>query len=137
NWKAPSWGDPDRPQQVHLELFVGDISEAAGIAERHGATLVDENVWADQAGHAIRLFPGESGDVPGVIGRVVLDCFSPRSLAPFYGELLDMTPRLEDSPERLVISHEDGRLPTLAFWHVPGHTLPRYPDPEYPQQMHM
>jgi hypothetical protein len=127
NWRAPSWGDPDRPQQVHLELFVRDMSEADGIAERHGATLVDENVWADQAGHAIRFCPGESGDVPGVIGRIVLDCFSPRSLALFYEELLDMTTRLEDTPELMVISHEDGRLPMLAFRHVPGHMLPRTP----------
>jgi hypothetical protein len=137
NWRAPAWGDPDRPQQVHLELFVRDIPGAAGIAELHGATHVDEDVWADQAGHAIRLCPGEPGDAHAVIGRVVFDCFSPRSLAPFYEELLGMNARLEDTPERVVISHGDGRLPMLAFRHVPGHSAPRYPDPEYPQQMHM
>ena len=53
-------------------------AEAAGIAEKNGATHVDENVWTDQAGHAIRLVAGDSGDAPGVIGRVVLDCVSPR-----------------------------------------------------------
>lgn len=137
NWKPPSWDDPDRPQQLHLELFVRDSSETAEIAKRHGATLVDEDVWTDQAGHAIRLCPGESDDAPAVIGRLVLDCFSPRSLAPFYEELLEMRDRVEDTPERVVISREDGRLPMLAFRHVPGHAVPRYPEPEYPQQMHM
>jgi hypothetical protein len=137
NWRAPSWGDPDRPQQVHLELVVRNMSEAADIAQRNGAVLVDEDVWADQAGHAIRLAAGEPGDAPAVIGRIVLDCFSPRSLAPFYEELLGMSARVEDTPERVVVAHEDGRLPMLAFRHVPGHAVPRYPDPEYPQQMHM
>ena len=138
NWRAAAWGDPKRPQQVHLELFVRDPSEAAGIAERNGAILVDEKVWTDQAGHAIRLIAGQRGDdAPAVIGRVVLDCFSPRALAPFYEELLGMSRREEDTPERVVIAHDDGRLPMLAFRHVPEHSPPRYPDPEYPQQMHM
>jgi hypothetical protein len=135
-WRAPSWGDPDRPQQVHLELFVRDVAEAAAIAERNGAVLVDDAVWADQAGHAIRLERGESGDAPGVIGRVVLDCESPRDLAPFYEELLAMR-RVEDAPERVVIAEDDRRLPMLAFRRVPGHTPPRWPDPAHPQQMHM
>jgi hypothetical protein len=136
-WKPASWKDPDRQQQVHLELFARDVSEAASIAEANGATLVDENVWADQAGHAIRLEPGESGDAPAVIGRIVLDCDDPRALAPFYEELLGMGSRVDDTPERVVIASDDGRLPMLAFRHVPKHTPPRWPDPEYPQQMHM
>jgi hypothetical protein len=136
-WKPASWDDRDRPQQMHLELFVRDGSEAAQIAKQHGATQVDDDVWTDQAGHAIRLVPGESGDAPAAIGRVVLDCVSPRSLAPFYEELVAMSDRVEDTPERVVIARIDGRLPMLAFRHVPGHAAPDYPDPEYPQQMHM
>ncbi len=137
-WKPASWGDPDRPQQVHLELFVRDMSEAADIAAGNGATLVEEDVWIDQTGHAIRLIAGQRVDGrPAVIGRIVLDCFSPRSLAPFYEELLGMGMRGEDTPERVVIGYEDGRLPMLAFRHVPAHSPPRYPDPAYPQQMHM
>jgi hypothetical protein len=137
DWRAASWTDLDRPQQVHLELFVRDLTEAAGIASSHGATVVDENVWLDQAGHAIRLIAGESGDAPAVIGRIVLDCDEPRALAAFYEELLGMRVREEDTPERVVITYEDGRLPMLAFRHVPAHSPPRYPDPAYPQQMHM
>lgn len=135
-WRAASWDDPDRPQQMHLELFVRDVPAVAEIAERHGATPVDDGVWTDHAGHAIRICPHTSGDARAVIGCVVLDCVSPRSLAAFYAELLGMT-RVEDSPERVVISHTDGRLPMLAFRHVPGHSAPRYPDPQHPQQMHM
>jgi len=136
-WRAPSWGDPNRPQQVHLELFVRDMSEATRIAESNGATHIHDDVWTDHAGHAIGLVAGEAGDANAVIGRVVLDCFSPRSLAPFYEELLGMTARVEDSPERVVIARDDGKLPMLAFRHVPEHAPPRYPDPAYPQQMHM
>jgi hypothetical protein len=137
NWRAPSWNDPDRPQQMHLELFVRDLSEATGIAERNGARQVDDDVWTDQAGHGIRFCPGDPSDAPAVIGRIVIDCFSPRALAPFYTELLGMNTRAEDTPDRVVVSHDDGRLPMLAFRHVPGHIAPRYPDPEHPQQMHM
>lgn len=137
DWKEASWNDPERQQQVHLELFVRDMSEASGIAKKYGATLVDENVWMDQAGHAIRLIDGHSGDAPAVIGRIVLDCPDPRDLAAFYEELLGMTTRVEDSPERVVIAHGDSRLPMLAFQRVPEHSPPRWPDPGYPQQMHM
>jgi hypothetical protein len=138
DWRAASWGDPDRPQQVHLELDVRDLPEATRIAETYGATRADEDIWTDQAGHAIRLVESEvDGDAPAVIARIVLDCFSPRALAPFYEELLGMNAREEDTPERVVIAHEDGRLPMLVFRHVPEHSPPRYPDPKYPQQMHM
>lgn len=135
-WRAPAWGDPDRPQQMHLELFVRDVTEASAIAERDGALRVDDDVWADPAGHAIRLEAGESGDAPAVIGRIVIDCYSPRALAPFYEELLEMV-RIDDTSERVVIAHDDGRGPMLAFRRVSEHTAPRWPDPAFPQQMHM
>lgn len=136
-WKPAAWQDPERQQQIHLELFVRDMSEAARFAEANAATLVDENVWLDPAGHAIRTELGDPGDAPGVIGRIVLDCDDPRALAPFYEELLGMTNRVEDSADRVVIAYEDGPLPMLAFRRVSGHSPPQWPDPEHPQQMHM
>ena len=136
-WKPAAWGDPGRQQQMHLEFFVRDMSEASGLVEAHGATRVDDDVWLDPAGHAIRLEPGASGDVPGVIARIVLDCDDPRALAPFYEELLGMTNRVEDAPDRVVIAYEGGPLPMLTFRRVPGHSPPRWPDPEHPQQMHI
>ena len=136
NWKPAAWDDPDRPQQVHLEVFVRDTGEAAGIVERNGAVRVEEDVWIDPAGHAIRLEPGEPGDAPGVIGHIVLDCSDPRVLAEFYRQLLGMETRVQDTAGRIVIADAD-RLPMLAFRRVSEHVAPRYPDPEYPQQMHM
>jgi hypothetical protein len=135
-WRAPRWNDPQRQQQVHLELFVRDLAEATAIAERHGAVLVDDGVWADQAGHAIVLEAGGPDDAPAVIGRVVLDCDDPGALASFYQELLGMDVRVEDTPDRVVIS-DDGAGPMLAFRRVERHVPPRWPDPAYPQQMHM
>jgi Glyoxalase-like domain len=72
----------------------------------------------------------------GRIGRVVVDCFSPRSLAAFYAELLDMPNRELDTPERVVIARADGHLPALAFQHAQS-PAPRWPDPAYPQQIHL
>lgn len=71
-----------------------------------------------------------------MIGRVVIDCFSPRALAGFYSGLLDMH-SVEDSPERVVIAYPDGRLPMLGFQHVPLYLAPRWPDPDYPEQIHL
>ena len=66
----------------------------------------------------------------------MIDCFSPRALAGFYAELLDMPRRELDTPERVVITRAAGTPPALAFQHaqVPA---PRWPDPAYPQQMHL
>ena len=135
-WRAASWGDPDRPQQVHLEVFCRDVAEATQIVQRNGATRVDEDVWTDHAGHAIRLEVGESVDAPAVIGRIVLDCDDPGALAHFYEELLGMR-RVDDAAERVVIGYDEGRAPMLAFERVSRHVPPRWPDPAYPQQMHM
>jgi hypothetical protein len=67
---------------------------------------------------------------------VVIDCFSPRALAAFYARLLDMPRRELDTPERVVITRADGRLPALAFQHA-QFPAPRWPDPAYPQQVHL
>ncbi|WUK75530.1 hypothetical protein OG876_14705 [Kribbella sp. NBC_00359] len=64
----------------------------------------------------------------GRIERVVIDCFSPRALAAFYAPLLDMPHRELDTPERVVITRADGRLPALAFQHA-QFPAPRWPDP--------
>ncbi len=80
---------------------------------------------------------GEDKDGPlAVLGRVVIDCFSPRALAAFYEALLVMPKRVEDAPERVVIAKNDGSLPMLAFQHVIHYVAPCWPDAAYPQQMH-
>jgi catechol 2,3-dioxygenase-like lactoylglutathione lyase family enzyme len=66
----------------------------------------------------------------------VYDCFSPRALAAFYEELLGMRTRKQDSEHWVLIAREDGSLPMLAFQHAQV-TAPRWPDPAYPQQLHL
>lgn len=48
-----------------------------------------------------------------------------------------MPVRIEDRPERVVIAKEGGELPMLAFQHVANYVPPRWPDPAFPQQMHL
>lgn len=55
----PSWPDPSRPQQCHLDVMVDDL----GLADREvlalGATRLasGDHVYADPAGHPFCLIP--------------------------------------------------------------------------------
>ena len=84
------------------------------------------------------LYPGlaEPTDRFGTLVRVVVDCADPPPLARFWAAVLDMPRRVEESPERIVIARDDDRLPMLALQRVPDYQPPRWPDPEYPPQMH-
>ena len=138
-YRAPAWPDPDRPQQVHLDITAPDLATADELVLRHGATLLQEadthRVYADCVGHPFCLYAGGTAAV-GRIERVVFDCFSPRALAAFYGELLDMPERVVDEPERVEIARRDGKGPKLAFQHALS-PAPRWPDPAHPQQLHL
>jgi catechol 2,3-dioxygenase-like lactoylglutathione lyase family enzyme len=73
-----------------------------------------------------------------VIGRlhhVILDCPEPEELAEFYAELLGL-PVTYRSADFAVVS---GGTTTsgLAFQRAPDHQPPRWPDPRYPQQVHV
>jgi len=52
------------------------------------------------------------------VGRLVYDCFSPRSLASFYEGFIGAEKRLEDSPERVVVDLGDDEFPNVAFQHA-------------------
>lgn len=139
---APRWPDPTYPQQLHLDLLVGDLNEAESVAVSNGATALhdagDHRTYADPIGHPFCLYPhGSVGGAPAILGRIVIDCFSPRSLAGFYQELLSMPIRVEDRPERVVIAKEVGEFPMLGFQHVAHYVAPRWPDAAFPQQMHL
>jgi catechol 2,3-dioxygenase-like lactoylglutathione lyase family enzyme len=59
--QPPSWPDPDRPQQCHLDVMVDDV-EAAGpqvvkLGARPLAVDADWQVYADPAGHPFCLIP--------------------------------------------------------------------------------
>lgn len=60
--RPPRWGDPDRPQQSHLDFGVPDLAAAREPTLAAGATLLEEgpadrgwHVYADPAGHPFCL----------------------------------------------------------------------------------
>jgi predicted enzyme related to lactoylglutathione lyase len=138
--RSPRWPDPDHLQQLHLDLFVADLEASGEAALRNGATVLhetgDHRTYADPAGHAFCMYPGRSSDRRAVIGRVVIDCSSPRALADFYADFLGMQ-SVDDSPERVVIAYPDGRLPMLGFQRVLPYVAPRWQDPDHPSLIHL
>jgi catechol 2,3-dioxygenase-like lactoylglutathione lyase family enzyme len=145
DYQPPRWPDPDFPQQMHLDISVDDLESSEQRALQLGASKLQDKgsfrSYADPDGHPFCLYGTTTADPigrtrPGRIDRVVIDCFSPRALASFYATLLDMPRRELDTPERVVIARSDGRLPALAFQHA-QFPAPRWPDPAYPQQVHL
>lgn len=52
--EAPVWGDPDQPQQAHLDVMVDDVTGAENAVAALGARPVRAaaaSVWTDPAGH--------------------------------------------------------------------------------------
>jgi catechol 2,3-dioxygenase-like lactoylglutathione lyase family enzyme len=73
-----------------------------------------------------------------VIGRLektVIDCPDPQDLAEFYCRVLGMRVS-EDIDGWMVTGLEPGRR-ELAFQRVTEWVPPRWPDPPYPQQLHL
>lgn len=82
--------------------------------------------------------PSASCHAVGVIGRLektVIDCPDPRALAQFYCHVLGMGVN-EDTGGWVVIGSGPG-LRQLAFQRVTEWVPPRWPDPAYPQQLHL
>lgn len=65
----------------------------------------------------------------------MFDCPDPRALAAFYCQVLGMRIN-EDSGDWVVIGSSPG-LRQLAFQRVSEWAPPRWPDPAYPQQLHL
>ena len=53
--RAPTWPDPSVPQQVHLDVMVDDVEEAAPLVVALGARRLAGDVFADPAGHTFCL----------------------------------------------------------------------------------
>jgi catechol 2,3-dioxygenase-like lactoylglutathione lyase family enzyme len=73
-----------------------------------------------------------------MIGRahhVVIDCPDPEMLAEFYGELIGL-PVTYRSADFAVVS-VDTTTSGFAFQRAPDHQPPRWPDPQFPQQVHL
>jgi hypothetical protein len=139
--RPPRWPDPEHPQQMHLDIEVGDLDVAEEVVLRHGATRLGDNgpyrIFADTAGHPFCLYENrEMPPLPGRMARIVFDCFSPRALAAFYEDLLDMPTRVSDTPECVVIAGASSAAPQLAFQHA-QFPAARWPDPAYPEQLHL
>ena len=71
----------------------------------------------------------------GRLHHVIIDCADPRALAAFYSELLSL-PVTYDSDDFVVVATSD-TTSGVAFQFAPNHRAPRWPDPEYPQQVHL
>src|SRR3954452_25251497 len=82
--------------------------------------------------------PRARGMLPPMVGRLektVLDCPDPRALAALYAQVLGMQVS-EDEEDWVVL----GRFPgarELAFQRVTTWVPPRWPDPRFPQQLHL
>lgn len=60
--RPPQWPDPDRPQQLHLDVMVDDVDAAEPLVLALGARRLSEpghhsRVYADPAGHPFCLIP--------------------------------------------------------------------------------
>jgi catechol 2,3-dioxygenase-like lactoylglutathione lyase family enzyme len=89
--------------------------------------LVKEDKIATACWHAF--------DVIGRLEKTVVDCPDPRALAEFYCRVLGMRVN-EDIDGWVVIGSEPG-VRQLAFQRVAEWLPPRWPDPAYPQELHL
>jgi catechol 2,3-dioxygenase-like lactoylglutathione lyase family enzyme len=71
----------------------------------------------------------------GRLHHVVIDCPNPAELADFYSELLGL-PVTYTSEDWVVIARND-ITSGIAFQLAPNHSPPQWPDPQYPQQVHL
>ncbi len=71
----------------------------------------------------------------GRLHHVVIDCPDPEALAGFYSALLG-NPITYRSPNFVVVA-ENSHSSGLAFQRAPELLAPRWPDPAFPQQMHL
>jgi catechol 2,3-dioxygenase-like lactoylglutathione lyase family enzyme len=125
NYQPPGW--PAGAQQMHLDIAVPSLVAPPG------AELLRNNgewhVYADPIGHPFCLYE-EPG--PARVRRIVIDCPDPDAVASFYSALLDRPERSLDTASRVVLAG----VPELAFQRSTS-PAPRWPDPAYPQQVHL
>jgi catechol 2,3-dioxygenase-like lactoylglutathione lyase family enzyme len=74
-------------------------------------------------------------DVIGRLEKTVIDCPDPRTLAKFYCQVLGM--RVNGDIDGWVVIGSEPGLRKLAFQRVTEWVPPRWPDPAYPQQLHL
>ncbi|MCU7726048.1 VOC family protein [Actinoplanes sp. KI2] len=133
----PRWPDPAFPQQAHLDLRVPDLEAGSARAVELGAQLLRRNEnWytlADPAGHPFDLCRYPEGPGTTLMG-VMLDCPDAEELSAFYAELLGKPVTYQDAGIAMI--GEDGAQPVM-FQQIADYRAPRWPDPAYPQQLHL
>jgi catechol-2,3-dioxygenase len=133
----PQWPDPAHPQQAHLDIRIPDLEAGLAQAVELGAKLLQRNeTWfsmADPAGHPFDLCLFPAGPEPTLMG-VMLDCPDTAQLSAFYAALLGKPVTFE--ADGMAMIGEDGAQPIL-FQQVPDYRAPQWPDPAYPQQLHI
>jgi catechol 2,3-dioxygenase-like lactoylglutathione lyase family enzyme len=55
DYEPPTWPNPLRPQQIHLDVMVEDVAAAAPRVVALGALHLEGDVYADPAGHPFCL----------------------------------------------------------------------------------
>jgi catechol-2,3-dioxygenase len=133
----PRWPDPEHPQQAHLDLRVPELDTATDRAVALGATPLrrddGRHTLADPAGHPFDLCL-KTGATRTTLMGVTVDCPDAGELSAFYGELLGKPVTYE--ADGMAMIGEDGAQPVL-FQQVERYVAPRWPDPAYPQQVHL
>ncbi len=71
----------------------------------------------------------------GRLHHVIVDTADPAALARFWSAVLGM-PVTYQSDDFVVVAQSEGHS-GLAFQLAPDHVPPRWPDPAYPQQVHL
>lgn len=139
--RPPRWPDPAYPQQMHFDILVPDVEAADDLVLDHGASLLKDQggfrTYADPAGHPFCLYPATSRVDSPRLWRLVLDCDSPQTLADFYQAFLGVEERHEESAECVMIKLADPELPDFAFQQAADFRAARWPDPDYPAQLHV
>jgi catechol 2,3-dioxygenase-like lactoylglutathione lyase family enzyme len=69
DYRPPNWPEPDRPQQLHLDVMVDDVAAAEPLVLALGARRLPApegswRVYADPAGHPFCLVPRPSWAPP-------------------------------------------------------------------------
>jgi hypothetical protein len=70
------------------------------------------------------------------VQNITFDCPDAQKLATFYAELVPMPIRHVNTPERVVIGNDRSRT-RLALATVDDYRPPTWPDPAYPQHLHL
>jgi catechol 2,3-dioxygenase-like lactoylglutathione lyase family enzyme len=145
--RASSWPSQELPQQLHIDFQVPDVAAAALRAESLGAARASGSdggerddggpklvVMTDPAGHPFCLCASEQDEPIRVFGACI-DCPDPAALARFYAALVGMEIRYEGDDGAWLAGANPAA--NLTFQAVADYNPPRWPDPAYPQQMHL